>query len=371
MQMGGVPKVLINILQNIDRNQFEPFVLMDLYQGELRNDIPKNVKVFTLSKGREEMSKIKAVLFCQLFVRYIKLHILHLFPLLLKSKIDILPDIEVAITHSSLPRLIRSPFKISKKINWFHTDIRWHHSISQGKKIALMMNKCNMTIFGSLHTQQSFENHLGVTVAKKRYVHNAFNGEEVINRANDYVLEKEFLQNKKNLFVSVGRLAYQKGYDMLIDIHQELIAEGWEHSVIILGDGPDYRKLHEKITKKSLSQTFFLLGNRNNPYPYIKLADYYIQPSRYESYSIVLGETLILGKPIITTNAGGVKELLEHNRTAYIINFDKNEIKQAMKEFMTKDDLLKKIAKNQNEFNYEKYNNKIYQEINKVFLDLV
>jgi len=368
MDMGGVPKVLINILQNIAPERFECFVLMDIFQGELRESIPGNIKVFSLAGGREDMSSVKPVFLLQLLKRHIKLRLFEFFPGLIRSKIDIVPDIEIAIMHSSLPGLMRSPFTNAAKINWFHTDMRFHHTVSFGKKVAAMMNKCDVTVFVSEATQQSLEEYLNVKVRNGVCIYNAINEHEIIAKSLLPAFEdhERNIFNRKNLFVSVGRLVFQKGYDVLLEAHAELIKEGVNHHIAIAGSGPDRKKLEDRIRSLGVGNTFFLLGNKNNPYPYLKAADFYIQPSRYEAYPISLGEAMILNKPIISTKAGGVSEFLEHGNTAHLVDFDKKSLKKAIRKFIFDPDYVEHIRSMQKAFDCSDYNNEIYKKVNAV-----
>lgn len=371
MQMGGVPKVLIDILKNLDRDKFEPFVLLSIHQGELLSEIPGDVKVISLEKGKEEMSSLKAFLIFQLIKRKMNLQLYKTFPCLLKKKVDEVPDIEIAITHSSLSSLVKSPFLTSKKINWFHTDIRWHHTIDYGKKIARMMQKCDLTIFGSMHTKITFERHLNIRISNSMCIHNTFDEQNVIKKSREKDPDiKNIFSKEKKVFLSVGRLEHQKGYDVLIEIHAELLKEGFDHNIIVIGNGSKLELLQSKIRTLGVENSFILLGNKNNPYPYIKNADYYIQPSRYESYPIALGETLILNIPIICTDVGGVNELLRHKKTAYIVSFEKNSLKEAMKKFMQNPFLVEEIRKEQSNFQATEYNKKIYSKINDLLLKI-
>ena len=69
----------------------------------------------------------------------------------------------------------------------------------------------------------------------------------------------------------------------------------------IVGGGPDEEKLQKQIEEAGISNHFHLLGMQNNPYPYIANADLYVQPSRYENYSVVILEAMALCKPILAT----------------------------------------------------------------------
>lgn len=366
MEMGGVQKVLIDLFRHLDKNKYEISLLLDIRQGILIPDIPKEIQIYSIGKGREEFSSITPVLYLQLIYRRVILEIYKLFPFLLKKKLNFTPDIEVAFSHGSLAGLIKSPFKKSKKISWFHSDIRFY-SHQYGRNIMQYMKRCDLNIFVSRTTLSNFERHLEDKVPDAKCVYNPFDFKKIISKSEMNEREDIFNTKTDHVFVSVGRVTFQKGYDILLDIHSELIKEGFYHQIFIIGDGPDYLNLKEKVSEMKLEHTFLLLGAKENPYPYIRQADYYIQPSRYEAYPLAIGEALILNKPIIATDCGGIKEMLIPDKTGIVIDFSKDQIKQAMKDIMLDSRIKLKLEDEQRKLDFEAYNMKIYREVEKVF----
>lgn len=108
---------------------------------------------------------------------------------------------------------------------------------------------------------------------------------------------------------SAGRLSRQKGYDVLLEAHARLLAEGCLHRVLILGDGPEREALVRRAARLGVSATFQLPGQVDNPYPDIAAADVFCLPSRYEGLSRITLEVLALGVPVIATTA--VREALD------------------------------------------------------------
>lgn len=141
-------------------------------------------------------------------------------------------------------------------------------------------------------------------------------------------------------FVSVGRLHYQKGYDMLLTACKKLKDEGYHFEVYIIGWGEtdeEFNQLEEQRKQLGLSMVRFM-GYRENPYPYLKSADWFISSSRYEGYSLVSQEATILDVPIIATNCSGVSELLgEDGRYGIVADISIEGIHDKMK--MVLDDL--------------------------------
>lgn len=102
--------------------------------------------------------------------------------------------------------------------------------------------------------------------------------------------------------VSCGRLTEAKGYDWAVEAMTTLLSKGYEDvHWWIVGGGPDEERLQKQIEEAGIGEHFHLLGMQNNPYSYIANADLYVQPSRYENYSVVILEAMALCKPILAT----------------------------------------------------------------------
>ena len=116
MEMGGVEKVMLSILNNLDPEKFEMTVLLNLNQGELRNEFPAHVRKISLAKGKEDLSSNRLLQKIQLLLRKWKLQKFRINP----EKIDceILKDqydIEIAMTYNDFEPVLNSSNKNSKK----------------------------------------------------------------------------------------------------------------------------------------------------------------------------------------------------------------------------------------------------------------
>ncbi|WP_288447103.1 glycosyltransferase [uncultured Chryseobacterium sp.] len=362
---------LINILKNIDYNKFEVSLILDYHDRNFFKKVPKGIKVFSLAKGCGEMSKFSVIYFFQrLYARFTNLFCQYYqFPI--KKKISQNPDIEVAFGPSALKSLLKSPFTDSKKVIWLLRDVREDYTLEYGKKLARMVSHCTITVFSSLYAQQAFENYFEIELPRSAYIHPYINGEDVLKKS----LQKipgtiDLFCEIQKFFISVGDLTYQKGYDSLIVAHAELLEEGFDHKVMVIGDGAEYGKLRDMIKYLGLEDSFFLLGEQDNPYCFIQSADYYIQPSRCESYPVILREVVVLNKPIISTDVGSVGELLGQWKTAYLIQFNVTEIKEMMKEFLYNKSLVTSIMDEQKSFNFLTCNKIICDQITDLFSNL-
>lgn len=117
--------------------------------------------------------------------------------------------------------------------------------------------------------------------------------------------------DNKIIIGSIGRLAYQKNYEFLIESANKLKNKLPNLIWLIIGDGPNREKLMDKIKNNGLDKNVFLLGEIKDGFKYLKGFDIFALTSRYEGLSISLIEALFAGSAIIASNVGGNKEMLE------------------------------------------------------------
>jgi glycosyltransferase involved in cell wall biosynthesis len=113
---------------------------------------------------------------------------------------------------------------------------------------------------------------------------------------------------------AAGRLTRQKGFDVLLDALPAVLECFPETRLAILGEGPLEEKLTEQAQKLGLTQKVTFLGFQENPWPYLKHADLFLLPSRYEGTPNVLLEALALGTPVVASDCpGGMREIQASN----------------------------------------------------------
>ncbi len=148
--------------------------------------------------------------------------------------------------------------------------------------------------------------------------------------------------------ITVCRLTKQKSLEYSIEamklIKQRRSPEALPVRWYILGEGDQREKLEKYIDQCGISEDFVLCGSYDNPYPYIKDADIYVQASKFEGRSIAIREALILGKPVIATNIGDNKELLNDGIDGLLCNLDSEDIAGMILKTIDDDDLLVKLG---------------------------
>ncbi len=366
LEMGGVQRVVLDLLRNLPKDKFEITLLLNLDQGELRTEIPKDIRLITLAKGKEDFSKNPILYKIQLIFRWLKLRFYEQFPkILYANKVNESYDLEIAPGYIEFESVLNSPNKNSRKIGWFHTDVSYDKDLNRVMKRIELMKKFDWMIFGSEQTRQVIEDLYKVNYPKSSVIYNVINIEETQSKAQLFNVNYEI----RPVFSSVGRLHSRKGYEVLMRVHKRLWEEGFTHSIAVVGGGNEMENLKNQRKELGVEDSFLLLDTQKNPYPYMSEADYFILPSRSESYPLIVGEAMVLGKPIICTNVGGVPEMIDNEVDGLLVNFDEEEIYVAMKRFLTEPELVKRLETGV-ENSPKKFDaQKIYDEVMKVFED--
>ncbi|GAB6168211.1 glycosyltransferase [Clostridium carnis] len=346
---GGAEKVLVDIINKLDTKKFNITLILLNKQGVYLNKINKNINIKALTSSNKimlELQKYLIVFFPRLY-----------YKLKIKEKYDV----EIAFLEGLGTKLIsRSNNKQSKKIAWIHIDLlkkHWTKKLYFFKGEENSYNKFNEIIFVSKDSLNSFEKLFQVKNANKKIIYNPIITEEVIALAN-----KEEIKFDKFTIVSVGRLNKQKGYDLLIRAHANLVKK-YNHNLLILGEGEERLEIENLINSLNVRNTVSLKGFTNNPYPYIKAANLIVSSSRTEGYPLVLLEAVILEKAIIATNVTGNKEILNYGESGIMCECNVEDIEKNIEKVLKNKELLieyeNRSKKRKLQFNYKEIINEI------------
>ncbi|MCD8068437.1 MAG: glycosyltransferase [Lachnospiraceae bacterium] len=130
--------------------------------------------------------------------------------------------------------------------------------------------------------------------------------------------------------LTVGRLVYQKGYDVAIQAMRLLKEAGVRARWYVLGEGEKRKELEAQIEGEELTEDFLLCGAVENPYPYYAQADIYAHFTRFEGKSIAVQEAQILAKPIAASDCSGNREQIRSGEDGLLCDFTPEAMKEAL-----------------------------------------
>ena len=365
LEMGGIETVLLNILNYLDYNKYEVVLLLNYSQGEFIKRVPKKVKLVAIGEDISTFSKNSLLNLVQKIKRRIKYGIFENYPRAFYKKNNLLNfDYEVAFSHYMLKDVYNSPNKKSKKIYWIHGDLRNSgFETQQNQKFVDLMQKFDQGIFVSNHGKNIVEKHWQINLKNAQVINNPVEIKRILAQIDEPVEE----QYNQIDFVSVGRLFSGKGFKDLLEAHYKLIKSGYDIKTLIIGDGIQRPELEALIKKYNITDSFYLYGFARNPIKYMQKAQYFILPSYSESYPMVIAEALCLQKPVLSTNVGGVAEMIHHNVNGYLFNPGKKELFEAMKYALDNLVEFKKFSNYDSVTELREKNTLIYHQIDQLF----
>lgn len=146
--------------------------------------------------------------------------------------------------------------------------------------------------------------------------------------------------------LTVGRLAPPKGHDMAVDAAKILSDKGYSFKWFALGSGDLEEKIREQIKSLGLEEKYILLGERANPYPYLKACDIYAQTSYSEGKSIAIDEAKIFAKPIVCTSFPTVYDQLADGETALLAEISAESIAEKIEMLLNDESLCQNLSEN-------------------------
>lgn len=326
---GGIEKVTLDIVNHLDSDKYEITVQTFWYGGHCQSQVRENVKVIPFFFRRYVPGVIR-------LIRYLPPK--WLYRLFIRGKYDV----EIAASDGGAAKVIAgSTNKKAKKVCWVHMDV-----VERGSKLKEFQDptaarkiyeKFDLIVPVSQACKEKFVQKFGdgYPLEVKR---NPLPIEEIVAKAKAELVS---LPKKRMNFVCMGRLVEQKGFDRLLEVCKMLREEGAPpFHITILGEGPMRQQLEEKLRQFDLGQIVDLPGYCDNPYPWLKAADAFLLTSRDEAFPLVVGESLIVGTPVVATDCSGVAEWLENDRYGMIMENSTEGILNGMRCVLTQPELL-------------------------------
>lgn len=326
LRMGGIERVLVEVLQNIDKSKIDIDLVIEDETRTLNvfeKDIPKEIEIFYLKP--EKLIKITD------FFRRNKKNIFY------KIIYNLLMNYETYIKRSSLKKLVKNKkydvvidfdmglskyikmIDVNKKIAWIHASIKnWYEKESRIVRLGKRLQQYHKIVAICDEMKEETASLFPFLKDKLLRIYNPFNFDRILTLSEENV---ENIYYKGNFIIAIARLTtHQKDFPTLIKgFKRAKELREISEKLLILGDGPDREKIEKIIRDENMENDIILLGSIKNPYPWLKKAKVFVHSSKYEGLPTVLIEALILNKKVISSACPtGPKEILENGKIGYL-----------------------------------------------------
>lgn len=226
-------------------------------------------------------------------------------------------------------------------------------------KIELATNK-NLDLYITV-SESDRQSLLGSNIPDEKIslIYNSVQSQlSLVKNQRDWLVNKFSLPDTHKICTCVGRLVKVKGHDILIEAIKKISETDLESHFLIVGEGDFRNYLELQIQSLGLEKRITLAGyqDRDTVYSIVKSSDIFIMPSRYEGTPIALLEAAALGIPIISTNVGGIPEMVSNNIHAILVPPNQpNELALAIQKLLKDNNFAEKIARSAKERVCEKF----------------
>lgn len=335
----GTEKSLADVLNRMDKSQYEISIL-PLFKKSNSSIFNSNIRILDslIDYTAENFDEQKA-----LNEYYALLGNPLRFNKLIREKYDCV----IACNHNA-PSYFASYIKGGAKILWIRGDMREldytqfdenskeYAQVKQEYEMQANVLKCfdSIAVISDV-VQQTLAQLFGITdhVVK---ISNSVDSEKM-----ELLCQEPVELPDKTLFTTLGRLDYNKNQILLLKAAKEVKKMRDDFMIYILGEGEERQALETYIRDNGLEKNAKILGFIENPYPYMKHSAATVLTSLSEGFSLVLVESVMLNTPIISTDVGVAKELVQKYNCGDIVPYDEKELATVLMKYLNRYDGFK------------------------------
>ena len=340
MDVGGVEKALLDILNNLDYEKYDVDLLLTEHLGGYAAQLPPQVNV-VLRSLEGTYGSLPNVLLRALAARdwfSLKLRLIFLLMKFLNQKQikfarklmtgDAHYDCVVGFRPGICTQIAAFACQADKRVTWWH-----HGELNVNPEAYLEAAKyCDCVAVVSDACRRMMAEAFPALADKMVTIPNMLDVSDVQAKAEifDPYPEKDRLH-----LVSVGRLSPEKHFENAVFAASQLKERGIPFRWHLVGDGPLREELEQAARAANVTDCFVFEGNQVNPYPYIKQADLFVHPSYVESFGIVITEALALGVPCVVTKSLGAMDFLADGKNALLAEQNSNDLAEKVLRLIT------------------------------------
>lgn len=308
LSVGGAEKVLVNLVNNMDRSRFDVTVQTLFAGGVNEQFLNKNNRYkYCFRKTFKGNSQVLKLFKPEtLYKHFVNDHY----------------DIVVSYLEGPTARIAAGcPDKKTKKVCWIHCRFDSKETAAVGfrdfNEAQRLFCRYDHIVCVSEWVKDYFCRTMDYS-GSIGVLYNTNESMEVYQKSLEPVGDVIFDKDCFNL-CSVGKIEPVKGFDRLARVHKKLLDDGIRNKVYILGDGSQKNEIASFLKMNRLENSFIFLGYHTNPYKYVSKCDLFVCSSISEGFSTAATEALIVGTPVCTVEVSGMREMLGDNNEYGVI----------------------------------------------------
>lgn len=348
LDVGGIETALVTLL-NYLVNKYEITLVLEKRQGIFLDELDSRITVMEYSPSNNKF------VFIRKFINLLK-------QLRFKNKYNNKFDFACSYATYSNPASFVARVASKNSVLWCHMDYLSQYGGDKEKVKQFFEEKhykeFSKLVFVSEKSKQTFLEVFPEMANKVIFINNLIDYKEIEQKAEESIPEEDLFEKKNDetIFLNYGRQEEsQKRLYRIIEAAEKSKELGIKFKIIFIGDGPDSNNYKKRVQELDLEKEIIFLGRKKNPFPYVKKSDCVLLTSEYEGSPVVFTETMILNKPIITTDVAGSEQI--EGKFGYVVEKNVDAIAKAMQLFM------EKKFKIGNKFDAEEYNNEAFKKI--------
>lgn len=368
MEIGGAERALLGLLERIDPSRVCVDLFLLRHEGDLLDLIPGSIHLLpeipgytvlarplarTLKEGHLLLSgarllgKQRAIMFDRkhhFTESNVAIEYSHKYTKLFMPPIQPGVEYDLAISFLTPHYFVAEKVCARKKIAWIHTDYT-AVQVDVTSELA-MWSAYDDIVSISESVTESFLSVFPSLKDRIVQIDNILPRTLIQQQAEAFSTEREMPDDGSIKLLTIGRFSYAKRMDEIPEICRMLLERGHNVKWYLIGYGGEEGLIRQRIAQTGMEENVIILGKKENPYPYIRACDIYVQPSRYEGKAVTVREAQMLGKPVIITHYATAASQLEDGVDGIIVPMDTEGCARGISEVMKNSGLLRQLREN-------------------------
>ncbi len=361
LNLGGVQKALISALNAIDYSQNEVTLYVRKNRTDLLPLVNKNVSNIIINDDKTKYYRKPYAVLMQVKMKLAKIFGKSTEEIQNKLNNYVVDsqmkyekehyfsdnteyDVAVSYIQSHTAKFVAENINAKRKVMFYHGSTDEFHEIN--KAVMQDYEKIFCVSKGAL---DSISKCYPEFASKMDYIENYVDYEDIRKDAEkfnpDYPKDKVIL-------CSCGRITPVKGFDLAVKAAEILKKNNIDFKWYIVGDGTERARIEELIASKDLADNFIITGLKENPYPYVKNCDIYVQPSYEEAFGLTIYEAMILNKIVVSTATIGAEDIIDDNTDGVLADINEFSLAERIQYILENEELQNKIRKRLKEGDY-------------------